>query len=148
MDAEGDTERRAFKLCFARTRFDVLWSERDLGVFGVVTDDGRAEHHFATRLPDEVAHLERYPSSELINARVHRGGRLCRYGRQLGKDLVPPSLEAGVDGCERRLKLLTRQVHRKSSKACHRGVHALIGHGVVLFQCRWGRPQWWLPRSS
>ncbi len=130
LDTEEHTKRRAFNLCFARTRFEVLWCEEFLGVLGVVVNDVRAEHHFVPGLVDELAHLERHQTSELVDVRAHDGGRFRDHGRALCKSRVPPTLEAGLGSFKRRLKLLVGESLECLQDFAVIGVNALVGHGL------------------
>src|ERR1700722_11750228 len=132
LDAEEHAERAAFDFCFARTRLEVLWCEEAFGVFGIVVDDVRAEHHFAAGLVNELAHFERHRASELVDASAHNRGRFSDHRRSRRRSRVPPRLEAGCSGFKRHLELLVGEFLKRLQDLAVIGVNTLVSHGFLL----------------
>ena len=96
LDAEDHADRAALHMGFAEGRMELHGRQEALGVLGVVGEDLRAELHFAARLADPLAHLQRHGVREFVGLVVHERGGLGDDDRPLGIALVPPGLEAGL----------------------------------------------------
>ena len=61
-------KRGAFDLCFPRTRLEVFWLEKALGVANIVVDDVVLGATSPLGLVDQLAHLGRHRASEVVDA--------------------------------------------------------------------------------
>jgi hypothetical protein len=66
---------------------------------------------------------------------VHERGGLGDDHRPFGIALRLPGLEAFLGGRQLVFKLLVREFFELLEKLAGRGIEALIGHDLILFQC-------------
>src|SRR5664279_3390573 len=111
----------------------MFWCEEALSVLGIVVDDVRTEHDLAACLVDELAHLQRHRTSELVDARAHDSSRFSNHRRSLRKSRVPPSLETGRGCFKRSLELLVAELFERLQDLAVIRVNTLVSHGFVLF---------------
>ena len=106
-----------------------------LGVLGVIGEDVRTELHLAAGFVDALAHLKRHRVRELVGLRMHDRRCLGDDDRALGIRFVPPGLKTGFGGRDLGLELFVSQFIELFQKLAGGGVEALVGHGLVFFQC-------------
>jgi hypothetical protein len=134
LHAEQHAERAALHVRMADLGIELRRRQELLGVLRVVGQDVRAELHFAARLVDALAHLERCQLGEIVDMRAHQRGRLVQDDGPLRIAGVLPGLEAGLGRGEGRLELGAVQMLEALENLAVIGVHTLVGHCRILVQ--------------
>ena len=135
LDAEDQADRAALHMAFAETRMELYRCKEALGILGVISQNVRAELHLAAGFINPLAHFERHRVRELVSLRVQNLRRFAYDGRTLGVSLLPPSLKTSCGGSDLGLELFVRQLFELLQELPGGRVEALVGHGLVLFQC-------------
>jgi hypothetical protein len=143
LDAENHADRAALHMCIADAGMELLRLQEAFGVLCVIGEDVGAEFHFAPRLADALAHLQRHGVGERFGAVVQNCARTGDDGGALGVAGEPPGPKAGFGCRELSLERVIGQIVEGPQDVAVEWIDALIGHGWtpcvdVAQECRTG----------
>ena len=107
--------------------------EKALRILGVVIENSDAELNLPARLVDPLAHLQRHRMSEFVGFCVHECRRLGNDDGPFGITLVPPSLVTCDGSRDFGFEFFVGHFFKLLQQFARRGVEALVGHALVLF---------------